>query len=202
MKIRRYRNTDKNPIRKISFLTAHPNFSDYISKGLIEDLLTLYHTDYERESTFVAEENGEIEGYITGCVNIRRFYYVSILKISPHIALKILTGKYYINFSLSLPLIFDLLLKKGEYVKGYPCFLHIDILPDFRNKKLGNKMVKMFLTDVCSRVQIRTNTENSGAINFFGRLGFKVKKIEKSYLLSYINKKDVSYIIMAYDKRS
>ncbi len=202
MKIRRYRDTDKNPIRKISFFTSHSNFSAYVSEGLIEDLLTLYHTDYEPESIFVAEENRKIEGYITGCREIKGFYHIFAVKVIPYIALKILTGKYYVNFRLVVPLIFDLLLKRGEYIKGYPCFLHIDILPGFRNKKLGSKMVKMFLADVCKMVQIKTNTENSGAINFFRRAGFRIKKIEKSYLLSYINKKDVSYVIMAYNRRS
>ena len=198
LKIRKYQDKDKDAIREISYLTSSIEVINYVSKGCIEDLLTFYHTDYEPESIFVVESDDKTVGYIMGCRAIKRFFWISSLKIIPHIVLKFLRGEYYAESGLVLPLLFDLLLKRGGYIKGYPCFFHIDILSGFRKKKIGSKMVKLFTTQVCKKVQIRTNTENSGAIKFFARAGFKIKKTEKSYLLSYIYRKRVSYIIMVY----
>ena len=47
------------------------------------DLLTKYYTDYEPQSTFVAECDGRLIGYINGCMDNRRYGLVMFWILMP-----------------------------------------------------------------------------------------------------------------------
>ena len=67
--IRPYRPTDRNAVRRLCCETGYlgkaidPVFED---RELFADYLTRFYTDWEPESTFVLEQNGEVKGYLMG----------------------------------------------------------------------------------------------------------------------------------------
>ena len=72
VKIRPYQKEDKGFIRKISGDTANrgkPVETFFKDREVMEDLLTLYYTDFEPQSSWVAEYEGRVVGYLTGCLN-------------------------------------------------------------------------------------------------------------------------------------
>jgi hypothetical protein len=67
--IRPYRPTDRNAVRRLCCETGYlgkaidPVFED---RELFADYLTRFYTDWEPESTFVLEQDGEVKGYLMG----------------------------------------------------------------------------------------------------------------------------------------
>ena len=67
--IRPYRSTDRNAVRRLCCETGYlgkaidPVFQD---RELFADYLTRFYTDWEPESTFVLEQDGEVKGYLMG----------------------------------------------------------------------------------------------------------------------------------------
>ncbi len=74
--IRQYRKDDRDFVRYLCCQTAfegNPVETFFNGRDIIADLLTLYHTDFEPESSFIVEINGEKAGYITGYKDLRRY---------------------------------------------------------------------------------------------------------------------------------
>ena len=67
--IRPYRPADRDPVRRLCCETGYlgkaidPVFED---RELFADYLTSFYTDWEPESAFVLEQNGEVKGYLLG----------------------------------------------------------------------------------------------------------------------------------------
>lgn len=74
---------------------VEPLFSD---RDAFADFFTRYYTDFEPESAFVAEVDGQVVGYVLGCVRPRRFALLqpSILLFFtvPKVAWRLVTGRY------------------------------------------------------------------------------------------------------------
>src|ERR1700730_3058968 len=67
--IRSYRSSDREAVRKLCGETGflgEPIDPVYEDRQLFADFLTTYYTDWEPESSFVAEIEGEIRGYLLG----------------------------------------------------------------------------------------------------------------------------------------
>jgi len=67
--IRGYRKTDREAVRQLCSQTGFlgtPIDPVYEDRQLFADFLTTYYTDWEPESSFVVEIDGEIRGYLLG----------------------------------------------------------------------------------------------------------------------------------------
>ena len=91
--IRPYAPRDRQAVRDICCQTAYRNRGAKAVCGdedLFADYWTLYYTDYEPESAWVAEENGRVVAYLLGCVETRRFRRIANRRIMPRILAKAL----------------------------------------------------------------------------------------------------------------
>lgn len=101
LRIRPFRPDDRRAVRRICCETAfagdavEPLFPD---RDAFADFFTRYYTDWEPETTFVAEVDGEVVGYLTGCTRHRRFRLVQPLILAlftaPKVLWRLLTGRY------------------------------------------------------------------------------------------------------------
>src|SRR3954471_22667352 len=67
--IRSYGASDRTAVRELCCATGflgHPIDPVFEDRELFADFLTTYYTDYEPESSFVLEVDGEIRGYLLG----------------------------------------------------------------------------------------------------------------------------------------
>lgn len=181
--IRQFTSADKGDVRRIACETS---FLEYDRRLFLEDdeiladILTLYFTDYEPGSSFVAEGDGRVIGYLIGARDIGVMNGIFLTKVLPSIFFKALRrgtparpnarcllGRMLVSF---LKGEFSLL----DFSKDYPATFHINIDRDFRGQGLGRAMAARycdFLADKGVRgVHVYTMSEK--AVGFFCAVGF------------------------------
>jgi hypothetical protein len=87
-RVRAYTPADRQAVREIACRTAfrnrgHQAFLD--DAELFADYWTRYYTDFEPEACLVVERDGEIAGYLLGCVDSRGFQRAMARSILPPI---------------------------------------------------------------------------------------------------------------------
>lgn len=184
-KIRPYSDNDRIEIRKICCDTAdlgRPVESFFSDRDIFADLITSYYTDFEPESVFVAEVDNRLAGYLLGCLNTKRYIYITAFFILPVIIIKALfRGTFFKKNTIEM---FRLIIKSWQAggfkrkmpLAKYPAHLHIDIKQDFRRKGLGRKLMEKFLFKAkeakVKGVHLSTREDNAQACVFFERCGF------------------------------
>ena len=152
--IRLYEPRDREAIRQICCDTAdggEPVEAFFPDREVFADLLTLYYTDYEPSSTWVAEQDGQVIGYLTGCLDTRRFLRVMAWRLVPMAFLKAL-----VRGTLWHPQVVTLLSANlGGWLRGgfrrevslwsYPSHLHINLRKGSRGQQIGRQLVERFL---------------------------------------------------------
>jgi ribosomal protein S18 acetylase RimI-like enzyme len=183
--IRPYQPRDRASVRQICCDTAdagQPAERFFPDREVMGDLLTNYYTEYEPESVFVADNNGEVVGYITGCVDTSRFVRRMAWRIVPVVFVKALfRGTLwhpqtirFVRPNLSMWLKGG--VGKETKLDDYPAHLHVNVRNGFRGQRLGQQLVERF----CSRardagapgVHAGVSAENDPACRFFKGLGF------------------------------
>ena len=183
--IRPYEPRDRAAVRTICCDTADrgervENF--FPDREVFADLLTRYYTDHEPESCWVGEHAGEVCGYITGCLDTRRFIRVMAFSVAPRLLFKAVRrdlmkypqAKQFIRGNLGLWIRGT---KKSVNFDEYPSHLHVNLKPGFRAKGLGGELVKRFLDQAKAagsrgvHANVREDSERARA--FFERLGFR-----------------------------
>jgi len=183
--IRSFKPQDRSAIRQICADTAdagQPVENFFPDREVIADLVTNYYTQYEPESTFVADNKGEVVGYVTGCVDTHKFKRKMAWPIVPVIFLKAL-GRGTLWHPQTIQFLrpnLGLWLKSGfrnaNNLDDYPSHLHVNIREGFRGQQLGQQLVETF----CDRarragsrgVHAGVSAENDRARHFFEELGF------------------------------
>ena len=89
--IRVYQPEDRHSVRDICLYTAFRNMgtnSLFEDRELSADYWTLYYTDYEPESIWIAELDGSVVGYCFGCLDTARYMKNMAARIMPTLLLK------------------------------------------------------------------------------------------------------------------
>lgn len=204
--IRQYRRQDREFVRGIAWDTAFvgkPAEIFFSGKDTLADFLTLYFTDYEPESCFVAENNGRVVGYIIGANDTQKLSLIFLFKIIPRLLLKaILTGDILKrkNLRFLLNLLVSLARREfsmPDFSKDYPATLHINVDKDFRHLKIGSRLISEFLSYL-AKEKIRgvfLATMSERAAKFFSKEGFSLLyTVGRSYF-RYLAHKDMPVYI-------
>ena len=181
--IRSYRKSDRAAVRRLccetGFLGA-PIDPVYGDRELFADFLTTYYTDWEPESSFVIEKDGEIRGYLLGSRKpLRNQLYSFWQNVS--LFLKALT-RYFRYSAASRRFVLWILMNGWREVPATPRrvpHFHINLLPDARKMSTTRALMSAYLSYLyrCGdkRVygQIVTFESRRGE-QMFERYGFKV----------------------------
>ncbi len=147
------------------------------------DLFSGYYTDAEPESALVAQIDGEVMGYLLGCVDtsgvwnpagvVVRHALGRLLLVRPGTA-----GVLWRSFGDTL---LDAVRGHGVISSPFldarwPAHLHIDLLPDARARGLGAALVRRWLERLAEAgspgCHLETLAENTSAVRFFESMGF------------------------------
>jgi len=152
--IRKFCDADRGAIRRIACETAFAGLARnavFDDDELLADILTLYYTDYEPDSCFVAACGKVTVGYVVGTKDaraMRRIFYGKI--ISQAVARSLARGSLLKrnNRGYILQVIAGYL--RGEFyvpdfTKDYPATLHINIDEGFRGQKVGTLLIERYL---------------------------------------------------------
>lgn len=135
--IRPYRESDRESVRRICCNTADkgdPVERFFRDREVFADLVIRYYTDEEPGSTWVAESGGQVAGYLTGCLDTRRYWRAVRLRIIPAALARALargtflhreTGRLFLK-GVRAFLRGD--LRRRVDLARYPAHLHINIL--------------------------------------------------------------------------
>jgi GNAT superfamily N-acetyltransferase len=183
--IRPYEPRDREAVREICCDTAdggEPMESFFPDREVFADLLTRYHTDYEPQSTWVAEQDGRVIGYLTGCLDTRRFLRVMAWRLVPLAFFKALERGTFWH-----PQIVKLLSANlSGWLNGgfrcevslwsYPAHLHINLRKGNRGQKIGRQLMERFMEQArqagVNGVHAGVSSENEQARRFFESFGF------------------------------
>jgi len=206
MKILNYQVKDRDAIRKTSLeSTVLGEYRTSIfDDEILADILTIYFTDYEPLSCFVAVKGNQVVGYIMGAQDVRKMRRLMKYKIVPRLIYKAL-GRGQIlrrnNLMLMKKIISSYL--KGEFVspdfsKEYPATLHINIRAEYRRQNLGSFLVDYFL-DFLKKKNIRGvhfGVLSESAKDFFIKLNFNILFAGEYSFPRYLLGENISHYIM------
>jgi GNAT superfamily N-acetyltransferase len=204
--IREFRSGDRDYVRRIASATAfvdRDKIRYFFDEEVLADALTIYFTDYEPESCFVAESDNKVIGYILGTKDSCKMDRVSMRKIIPKLFFKSLTRGVFFDFrNLKLFLSIMLSLLKGEFFSPdfrpeFPALLHINLDKDFRGTHIGSELIRHFLKYLRGTgvTGVHLATFSPGAYIFFKKAGFNLLfQGKRSYLRPYIGR-DLDFYI-------
>jgi GNAT superfamily N-acetyltransferase len=195
--IRHYRREDRPSVRRISCETAfleadrHRIFSD---EEILADALTLYFTDHEPESCFVADSAGQVAGYIIGARDVRKMGKVVDSKILLPLLVKAWRRKVFFNRA-NLRFFMYVLRSavRGEFLipdfaTDFPATLHINLDRSYRAQGLGRTLIDRYLDYLKENGVhgVHFGTMSDQAMRFFLRMGFqKLYEGKRTYLQPY-----------------
>jgi len=210
--IRPYGIQDRHAVRWISYETAHrgsPGDVLFKDREIIADLLTRYYTDYEAHSLWVAEYEGRVIGYLTGCLDSNRYRRIMLGKVMPRIFIRaIFCGAFFRLETWGWIAVFlRTVLKKerpsAHFFKEYPAHFHVNVDQHFRGRLVGQRLIALFFRQLqevgIQAVHLTTRKDNLVACRFFEHLGFSQLKC---YPTSFLEGNTlVTYETVVYGKK-
>ena len=181
--IRSYRSTDRDAVRRLCCQTGflgEPIDPVYEDRQLFADFLTAYYTDWEPESSFVLETDGEIRGYLLGSRKpLRNQLYSFWQNVS--LFLKALSRYFHYN-ERSRRFIRWTLVHGWREVPAAPRrtpHFHINLLPEARRMSTTRAIMSAYLSYLyrCGEKRVYgqiVTFESRRGEKMFERYGFKV----------------------------
>ena len=180
--VRPYAPADREAVRSLCYRTGYMGDSPawyWRHERSFADIWTSYYTDREPESLLVAEREGAVVGFLSGCVDSAR-------APSPAVAVTLATLRHGLAFRPGNAGFFwrslaDTLLQRsvpsGEVDDPrWPSHLHINLAEEARGCGAGRRLMEAWLTRLeglgSPGCHLGTLFENERAIGFFERMGF------------------------------
>jgi ribosomal protein S18 acetylase RimI-like enzyme len=187
LSVRFYQPTDRQDVFRIGADTAFfgaPIEAYMEDRNVFLDAFYAYYTDLEPERILVAcGDDGEVVGFLTGCVNTTLYEQNLMRVIMPKLIGNLLRGKYHFG-KRSLRYFGGLLggLLRREYTHidliSYPAHLHINVDLAWRGKGLGQQLMETYLEQLrevgVPGVHLETTSLNETACRLYARMGFRL----------------------------
>jgi ribosomal protein S18 acetylase RimI-like enzyme len=184
--IRPYLSEDRQSLFKIGGDTAFfgaPIEAYMEDRNAFLDAFYAYYTDLEPEHSWVASVNGQVVGFLTGCVDTRVHNKKIQSVIIPRMAGNLLHGRYHFG-KRSIRYFSGLLegLLRREFTRVdleiYPAHLHINVDAAWRGFKLGQRLMEAYLGQLrglrISGVYLDTTSLNETACHLYEKMGFRL----------------------------
>ena len=189
MTLRPYVPADRTAVRELCCSAAYgdvPLESFYPDRVLFADLMTRYYLEWEPGSSWVAEADGRLVGYLLGCGDTRRQHRVQLTRVVPAALAGFVRRGGLWNGATWRLLAANLgrLSTRSATPRSagfdpdrYPAHLHVGLDAAFRGRHLGRRLVEAFLAQLSAAgvpgVHAVVLAENAPAGRFFERLGFR-----------------------------
>ena len=190
--IRKYQPSDRAIVRKLCCDTGFlgnpidPVFED---RNLFADFLTGYYTDWEPESAFVLEVNGEVKGYLLGS---RRPYLQQAYNVYQNAGLFLRGIFRYLRYNqASRRFVHWIVFQGWREVPAAPrrtAHFHINLLPEARNVASTRVLMDAYLKYLHEHGEKRVygqmvTFESRRGSKMFERYGFRV--VNRSEITKY-----------------
>lgn len=157
-------------------LQMYPRYGEYLADEMS------YYPDYEPESLFVAEVDGQVVGALQGAVDTYLFEEVYRQRIRPLLVRRCLAGAY--GWPGWLPAILRTEWA-GRQIKApgvdrsrYPAHLHIGLLTEWRRQGLGTQLMERFTAYLRQRgiagYHLYASSFHPMGVAFYEKLGLEL----------------------------
>lgn len=193
--LRKYFSSDRAAVREICCDTAYmgkPVENFFFDREIFADLIIKYYTDFEPGSFWVAENEGIVVGYLSGCLDTRRYIKIMKWHLVPSVLLKALLRGVFLRLQTYRLIYFSLKsltmpgAKRSMPFDKYPAHLHIDIKSAFRGAHIGSSLMEKFLGQLkgsgIKGVFLSTLEDNLKARSLFEKMGFSVYRKNPVYI--------------------
>lgn len=181
--IRPYRASDRGAVRALCVATAlygHPLPEGIADAEFTADALSLYYTDFEPESLFVAEESDSVTGYLAGCLDTRRCASVTARRIAPRLAAAFATRGLILRAApwRAAAALLAAGIRRTRAMRGivaaYPAHCHVNVRASARGRGAGTALWGAFRERLVSRgaTGVHVSTPTADGKEFFSRVGF------------------------------
>ena len=183
--IRAYTPVDRDAVRTIACETAdrgEPVERFFPNREVFADALLTYYMEDESGALWVAEFEGRVVGYLTGCLDSGRYGRVMAWRVIPKAI-----GKGLIRGLLGSAQMWRWVaaglstwcgggLRRHVSFHDYPAHLHVNVQQRFRGQQIGRRLVERFLEQARSAgvrgVHAAVRGDNEASCRFFARMGF------------------------------
>jgi len=185
MTVRPYTQADRGSVHRIAADTAF--FGDPVETFLDDrrafcDAFPTYYTDLEPEHAWVACAEGEVVGFLLGCVDTdqQRSWFRKAL---PGMLGRAVRGAYRIGKrTLHYTAQIAQTALRGEFthvdLASYPAHLHINLEACSRGLGLGRRLIETYLGQLrqlgVPGVHLETTSQNQAACHLYQKAGFKL----------------------------
>ena len=186
MILRAYEPADRSSVRRIACETANRGESAdaiFPDREIVADLLTRYYTDAEPQSAWVADFEGRVVGYLTGCLDSRRYWRMMHWRVGPSAVLRaIARGACYRRETWRFVRAMMGTWRRGGFnryvpLDEYPAHLHVNVQHGFRGQRVGTQLVERCIAQVREAglrgMHLAVRDDNQPARRLFERLGFR-----------------------------
>jgi len=187
--IRAYQVEDRQALRTLCCDVADrgaPIENFFSDRDVAADMLTKYYTDYEPQSTFVAQCDGHLIGYINGCMDNRRYGLAMFFLLMPAVLIKAFKRGLFFRSDIHQLLrgmlrnwrrIFVWRKKSFHSHQGH---LHIGIMKDFRGQQVGQHLISTLVDHALGvgmgELAASVHDANKAAGAFFEAQGFVIRE--------------------------
>lgn len=204
--IRKFKAQDREALRRIAYDTAfmgEPASAFLDGEKIFTDALTMYFTDYEPESCFVAERAGEVVGYLIGTKDRDFSEKIISQKIILPLFIEALMGGFIFR-KKNIIFIFNILasmtrreFNAPHFNTEYPAALHINIRAGFRGLNTGSMLITAFLDYLKQEdvIGVHLATMSARGAHFFSKQGFELLCTGKRSYFRHILHRDVPLYI-------
>lgn len=206
VKIRKFQAQDRGALRQIVHDTALLGESAALffqGQEVISDAFSLYFTDYEPGSCFVAEINQQIVGYLIGAKKKITAEAIFNGRLALPLFLKALFSGIFLSLK-NLRFIFSCLIdlfRNGmhtpDFNSDYPATFHLNIKENFRGLEIGTQLISSYLDylKAANIPGVHLATMSDRAASFFISQGFQQLYIGKRSYFRHILRRDVPLYI-------
>ncbi|MHC1590997.1 MAG: GNAT family N-acetyltransferase [Candidatus Helarchaeales archaeon] len=200
VRIRRARKEDIPGIVHVCYKTGYmgedatPYFED---EKLFGYFFSQYYPENEPQHSFVAEDDGEIVGYILSSPDTRNQQKRFLAKMGLRIAFRLFLitsiryPKTFFTFLKGIVIMLKYLGLPGgpknipheEILEKYPAHLHINLLEPYQRKGIGGKLIDNLEAHLrrlgVKGIHLETSEQNKKAVPFYKKKGFKIVRIDR-----------------------
>ena len=186
--VRPYEASDRAAVRHICFLTGFagdPVDYQWADEESFADMFSGYYTDREPESTYVAEADGIVKGYLLGCRGSSKAWS-PVQPAARHVlkrGIAFRPGTAGFIWRAVADAAADRIrhgISPSDHEfhdPDYPAHLHINLLPEVRGSGAGRELVATWLgalrAEGAPGCFLQTLHENTRAVAFFEAMGFR-----------------------------
>jgi ribosomal protein S18 acetylase RimI-like enzyme len=187
--VRPYEARDRARVRHICFVTGYigePVEWLWRDAESFSDIFSGYYTDAEPESALVAEVDGEVRGYLLGCVDSARAWNPATVvgRQITRRGIAFRPGTASFLWRSVGDVIVDAAHKRLPPAPfsdpRWPAHVHIDLLRDARGRGVGMALMRRWLETLRRKdvpgCYLETIAENTGAVAFFEAMGFEKRR--------------------------